>query len=203
MTPNLEQTRAAALGFLRRALRPVDEAAILTFNRTPRVAVGLTHDLGELEDGLDGLIAEDRTSLYDSLVYALQYLSSVKGQRAILLLTDGVDRTSRFNLEQTIECVRRSGITVYTIGLGLSEGPKGEAAKKLARLADESGGRSFLVDNTAQLDGIYARIESELRSQYRLAYQSSNTRPDDAFRAVRVEVAKAGLEARTISGYYP
>lgn len=203
MRERLEETREAALQFLQRTLRPVDQAAVITFNRTPRVAVGLTNDLEELREGLTGLLAEDQTSLYDSLAYGLQYLSGVKGQRAVLLLSDGMDRSSRLTFEQALECARRAGIAVYTIGLGLEEGARGEAGDKLRRMAAETGGRSWFVDSTAELDTVYQQIERELRSQYRISYQSSNNSPQDGFRAVRVEVAQKGMEARTISGYYP
>ncbi len=66
-----------------------------------------------------------------------------------------------------------------------------------------AGGRSFFVRGTDELDGAYQEIQRDLRSRYRVSYQSSNTKPGEAFRAVRVEVAKPGVEARTISGYYP
>jgi Ca-activated chloride channel homolog len=203
MRERLEQTREAALQFLQRTLRPADQAAVITFNRTPRVAVRLTNDMEELREGLTGLLAEDQTSLYDSLAYGLQYLSGVKGQRAVLLLSDGMDRSSRLTFEQSLECARRAGIAVYTVGLGLPEGAKGEAGDKLQRMAAETGGRSYFVESTAELDGVYQQIERELRSQYRISYQSSNNSPKDGFRAVRVEVAQKGMEARTISGYYP
>jgi Ca-activated chloride channel family protein len=203
MRDNLAKTRAAALGFLRRTLRPADQAAVITFNTAPRVAVRLTNDLEELEEGLTGLLAEDQTSLYDSIAYSLQYLSGVKGQRAVLLLSDGMDRTSRLSYEQALEVARRTGIAVYAIGLGLADGGRGEAGKKLAKIAAETGGRSWFAAGTADLDGVYAQIERELRSQYHLAYQSTNNSPDTGFRAVKVQLAAKGLEARTISGYYP
>ncbi|HYN23019.1 MAG TPA: VWA domain-containing protein, partial [Thermoanaerobaculia bacterium] len=97
MREQLEETRGAALQFLKRTLKPLDQAAVITFNRAPRVAVPLTNDLEELQEGLTGLLAEDQTSLYDSLAYGIQYLSGVKGQRAVLLLSDGMDRTSRLS----------------------------------------------------------------------------------------------------------
>lgn len=203
MRDNLAETRAAALGFLRRTLRSTDQAAVITFNRAPRVAVRLTSDLEELEEGLTGLLAEDQTSLYDSIAYALQYLSGVKGQRAVLLLSDGMDRTSRLSYDQTLEVARRTGIAIYAIGLGLEDGGRGEAGKKLSEIAAETGGRSWFVAGTAELDGVYAQIERELRSQYHLAYQSTNNSPDTGFRAVKVQLAGKSLEARTISGYYP
>lgn len=200
MQPRLAAARQAASQFLHRILRAKDQAAVVTFNRVPKVVASLTGDLGILEEGLSGLTAEEETSLYDSLIFSLYYLGGASGQRAVLLLSDGLDRTSRFRYEDALECARRSGIAVYVIGIGL---PRGEASQRLARLASETGGQSFLLKDTGELGNAYEAIETELRSRYRISYQSSNTRPGDAFRAVRVEVGKQGLEARTISGYYP
>ena len=203
MRGQMDATRQAALGFLRHTLRPRDQAGVITFNTSPQVAVPLTNDLSMLEEGLTGLLAEDDTSLYDSLVYALYYLTGARGQRAVLLLSDGIDRSSRYTFEQTVECARRAGITVYTIGLNLPDGPNGEPAHKLKQLAEVTGGQSFLAAGTGELDAVYAAIEKDLRSQYRIAYQSTNTAPDGPFRTVQVKVAQNGLDARTISGYYP
>jgi Ca-activated chloride channel family protein len=200
MRPRLEPSRQAALQFLRRTLRPRDQAAVITFNRSPRVAVGLTSDLAALEGGLSSLTADEDTSLYDSLIFALYYLGGAQGQKAVLLLSDGEDHTSSFRFADALESARRAGIAVYAIGIDL---PKEGASGELARLAAETGGRSFFVRGTEELDAAYREIQRDLRSRYRISYQSSNTRPGDAFRAVRVEVARSGLEARTISGYYP
>jgi Ca-activated chloride channel homolog len=200
MQPRLEPTREAALQFLRRSLRPSDEAAVITFNRAPRVAVGLTGNLAALEEALSSLVAEEETSLYDSLIFSLYYLGGTKGQRAVLLLSDGLDRTSGFRFEDALECARRAGIAVYAIGIGL---PHDSGAQRLARLAQETGGRSFFLRGTDELGRVYQEIERDLRSRYRISYQSSNTQPSEAFRGVRVEMARPGFEARTISGYYP
>jgi Ca-activated chloride channel family protein len=200
MRPRLEPARQAALQFLRRTLRPRDQAAVITFNRSPHVAVGLTGDLQALEDGLSGLMADEETSLYDSLIFSLQYLGGASGQRAVLLLSDGEDHTSTFGFAEALESARRAGIAVYAIGIDL---PKGGPTEQLARLASETGGKSFFLRGTGDLDRAYQEIERDLRSRYRISYQSSNTKASDAFRAVRVELTRPGVEARTISGYYP
>jgi VWFA-related protein len=203
MAPRLESTRQAALEFLHRVLRPQDQAAVITFNTAPRVAVGLTGDLPALEEGLSGLVARDETALYDSVIYSLYYLTGAKGQRAVLVLSDGLDRASDFRYEDALESARRAGIAVYTIGLDLPDGRRGDAARRLSRLAEATGGKSFFVEGAEELAGVYTEIERELRSQYRLVYQSTNSSTAETFRAVRVEVDKPGMEARTISGYYP
>ena len=203
MKEEMESTQQAALGFLRSLLRPQDQAAVIAFNSSPQVMVPLTGDLGELQVGIRKILAEKDTALWDSLAYSLLYLSAARGQRAVLLLTDGEDRASRLVFEQVLEAAQRMGIALYVIGLGVPNGRFGQEAKQLNRLAQVTGGRVFLIKDVEQLPEIYTEIETELRAQYRISYQSSNTGTGDAFRAVQVRLAKGGMEARTISGYYP
>ena len=74
---------------------------------------------------------------------------------------------------------------------------------ELSKLSNVTGGESYFIKDIAELDRIYAAIEEELRSQYLIAYQSSNTSGTGEFRNVELKVAKAGLEVRTLRGYYP
>jgi Ca-activated chloride channel homolog len=203
MEEKMAETRQAALSFLASLLRPQDQAAVIAFNRSPQLTVPLTGNLGELEKGIETILAESDTALYDSLAYSLLYLSAAQGQRAVLLLSDGEDTTSRLTFDQILETARRTGIAVYVIGLGVSGGLLDEPGQRLARLARVTGGNCHFIKNVSELSGVYAQIEKELRAQYKIAYQSSNTGTDDAFRAVQVRLKRDGLEARTISGYYP
>ncbi|MCY3933727.1 MAG: VWA domain-containing protein [Acidobacteria bacterium] len=200
MRASLDITRRAALRFFEQAVSPRDRAAVITFNRFPQLAVRLTNDLRELGSGLAGLTAEGQTALYDSLIFSLYHLAGVTGQRAILLLTDGKDEVSRFSFEETLEYARRAGVTVYAIGLGIDEAG---ARRRLDRLSGQTGGQSYFVRDPELLDEIYANVQRELRSQYMLAYQSSNSRTDDGFRRIEVEVHHPGAQVKTMSGYYP
>lgn len=200
MGPSLEAARQAALTFFRQAVTPRDRAALITFNKFPHLAVKLTNNLQSLGGGLAGLTAEGETALYDSLIFGLYYFAGLKGRRALLVLSDGRDESSRFSFQEALEYARRAGVTVYTIGLGLREG---DARRKLAAIAEETGGRSFFVTDPADLETIYSSIQQELRSQYLIAYQSSNTSEDRDFREVELKVARPGVKVQTISGYYP
>lgn len=200
MEPRLEETKQAALAFFQQILKPKDRAALVTFNDRPALAAKFTNELGALAGGLAGLKAERGTALYDSLIFGLYYFNGIKGQRALLLLSDGKDESSRFKYEDALEYARRAGVTIHAIGLSL---PKGEARTHLGRIAEETGGRAFFIDSPAELKAIYAEIERELRSQYLIAYQSSNTARGNKFREVEVKVNRSDLEAKTIRGYYP
>ena len=72
----------------------------------------------------------------------------------------------------------------------------------LQGLADATGGRCFFIDGTQELDRVYREIESELRTQYLVAYQSPRE-AGERFRLVEVEMANSEHEAKTIPGYFP
>ncbi len=202
METNLAQAKAAALKFFQSAITPKDRGALIVFNDHPLLAVKLTNQLPALAGGLSGLKAERGTSLYDSVVFSLFYFNGVKGQRAILLLSDGKDEGSRFDVEETLDFARRAGIAIYTVGLNIPR-TDSEVRKVLKKLAEETGGRNFFIKESTELEAIYAAIEIELRSRYLLAYQSTNSSRELRFRLVDLELGRSGLDAKTIRGYYP
>ena len=200
MVGTLGEVRKAALSFFEQAIHAKDRAAVITFNSFPNLAVELTNDRSALGSGLAGLVPEGQTALYDSVMFALYYFTGIKGQRAILVLSDGRDESSRFEFSDTLEYARRAGITIYSIGFRLYDYG---ARRKLTQLADETGGRSFYIHDITELEPIYEVIQRELRSQYLIAYQSSNTEDDGEFRAVELKIDRKDLLVKTLSGYYP
>jgi VWFA-related protein len=202
MEPNLDTARNAALEFFEKAIRPRDRGALIVFNDRPQLTVKMTGRLEDLAGGLAGLKAERGTSLYDSVVFALFYFNGIKGQRALVVLSDGKDEGSRFGIQETLDFARRAGVAIYTIGLDIPRS-ENETRKVLKTLAEETGGESFFIKEANELAAIYDGIQQELRSRYLLAYQSTNSARDNRFRTVEVDVKKPGLEAKTLRGYYP
>ena len=203
MEERLQQSVQAAADFFQQVITERDELSIVTFNDRPHLAAPFTRDRIEFAKGLMGLRAERGTALYDSLIFTLYHLNGLPGQRAVLLLSDGVDEHSRYDLDDALEYARRSEAAIYAIGLALPRKAKQNPRKVLEQLATETGGRAFFVERTNQLSAVYDQIALELRSKYFLAYQSSSTQPSDAFRRVEVVVDAKGAKARTIRGYYP
>jgi len=202
MTEELQDAIRGALQFFETVLTPKDRAAVITFNERHDLAVRFTNNIEVLAGGVAGLVAEGETFLYDSLIYGLYYFSGIKGKRAMILLSDGEDVGSHYHFEDALDYARRTGVAIYTIGLGLP-GSQRDIQIKLSRLAEETGGRAFFIDRVGELGHVYGKIEDELRSQYLLAYQSSNTDDGEKFREVEVEVLEDGYEAKTMKGYYP
>ncbi len=202
MIEELDQAEKAALEFFENVMRPQDRAAVLVFNDTWDLKVPLTNRTDELAGGLSGLAAEGETALYDSLVYALYYFSGLSGKRVVVVVTDGEDSSSRYRYQDALEFARRSGVAIYAIGLDLSS-REFEVVSKLRRLAHETGGECYTVGRASELKSIYEKIERELRTQYVLAYQSTESGGDDDYRTIEVKVDRPGLTAKTIPGYYP
>ncbi|HSS75640.1 MAG TPA: VWA domain-containing protein [Thermoanaerobaculia bacterium] len=201
----LDEAVKGALRFFQKVITPKDRASVITFSGQPTLAVRFTNDETVLAGGLAGLKADGNTALYDSIIYSLYYFGGIKGKRAIILLSDGKDEGSHYSFSDALEYARRSGVSIYTVGINLST-QEADVRLKLSRLADETGGRFFFIQKASELERIYDTIQSELRSQYLLAYQSTKERePGDAekFRTVEVKLARPGLEAKTLRGYYP
>jgi VWFA-related protein len=202
MVDRLEQARDAALKFFRQIISPKDRASFITFNQRPTLAAQFTADVDALAGELAGLKAEGGTALYDSIVFSLYYFTGIRGQRALLILSDGQDQSSRYSFDEALQYAQTVGVKIYTIGLDL---PKSDTASRgqLSKLANQTGGRSFFVTDVAELSAIYSAIEEELRSQYLVAYQSTNTSGAGEFRTVEVKLTGRDAEARTLRGYFP
>src|SRR5688572_7851648 len=155
----------------------------------------------EINSGLAKLRPEESTALYDAIVYSLYNFLGIKGQKALILLTDGKDTVSKFTYEQSLEYAQRAAVPIYAIGLGI-RGTELDVKQKLNRLCTETGGSSYYIDNASELTKIYADIQNELRSQYVLGfYPSDDVKPGSKWREVNVQVADGRV--KTIRGYYP
>ena len=187
--------------FFENVLQPKDRAAVVVFSDQPEIKIPLTNDLGRLISGLEDIDAEGETTLYDSVVFGLYYLLGLRGKRALVLLTDGLDSRSEYSFDDMLEFARFSGVAIYPIGIGFSS-REAEAQRVLRMLAVETGGDYFFIDSARELARIYSRIENELRSQYLIGYQSTQSH-DDGFRRVQIEVDRRGLDVKTVPGYYP
>ena len=202
MHERMEVARQAALGFLGRVLRPGDRAFAVTFADEPRILQPISTDLAGLADRIAGLRAYGNTALHDAVATSVYYASALEGQKAIVLVSDGDDSSSQMAFRQVLEYTRRTGVAVYAIGVGIGSFDL-VVRRKLESLAEATGGRALFVGDAAELAAVYEEIGRELRARYLLAYVSDAPGDDAAFRAVEVRVARRGLRARTVPGYYP
>lgn len=202
MEKTLPEVQRVVSGFLKDLLRPKDRAFVVAFSDRPQLLEGFSADFPALERALIALRAAYGTALYDSTVFGLFQFSGVRGRKALILLTDGEDNASRMDYDKTLDYARRSGVTIFTIGIDLPVTKVG-IRSQLTRLARTTGGDAFFLPRGASLDPVVGQINRELRSQYLLAYTSDSEAASDLFRKIALKVKRPGVEVRTLAGYYP
>lgn len=132
---DLELIRRAAQSFIA-ALRPFDRVAILAFKKEPNdplslakveVAAPLTSDRERLQRAIEELSTSDGTPFYDSLarvareIFAEPPREEVRGRRALVALTDGVDSTSEADFAQARAALLQRGIICYFVQINTEE----------------------------------------------------------------------------------
>jgi Ca-activated chloride channel family protein len=202
MIEALPEAQQAAISFIDYSIGPKDRGFTISFDNEPYVLSKLTNRKDKLYRSLAGLRAEGSTALYDAIVYGLYQFTGVKGKKAVVILSDGKDTASKFDYDTLLEYVRKSGIAIYAIGLKIPNAEL-DVKYKLNKLAQITGGQTFMIDSVKNLESVYRQINDELRSQYLLTYYSTNVEAKDKWRKVEVKVEPANLQARTLSGYYP
>lgn len=203
MAPHLRAVAEAALGFARAAIQsPDDRIAVLSFAEETSLDASFTNLPAQVERALAGLRALGGTALYDGVARGFAAFEGLRGAQALLVFTDGRDEGSRFSFEQLVETARRSGVTLFALGLEESFVNR-EDRRALEHLAAETGGTAYFLESLEVLPAIYDAISGELRARYLLAYSSTSGKPAGQLRAVRVEVDRRGAVVRTRSGYYP
>jgi len=204
--PRKQRLDTAALSFVRKS-NPNDETFIVHFDDTARIDRDFTDSIPALEEALAGVKPFGQTAIFDALILALEHMENAKHlKKAILLITDGVDNSSKHTMSEAIEATKRSRVAVYTVGLiSMSGGQKAEDA--LIHIAEASGGHAYFPNDVDEARMYMERVARDLREQYTLGYIPTNK--NGGWRSVRVDVlpppglpATTKLTANYRHGYY-
>ena len=202
MNESLGEAKHAATDFLAAVMTPRDRCFAVGFSGRPSLLMPLTPDAKALESAFRDLPALGNTALHDALVYALYQYRGIRGRKALVVLSDGEDTSSLVPFPDALAFAQRSGVAIYTIGLGIPGTSFGIRAK-LEKLAGETGGRVFFIDKAEELGGVYDEIERELRSQYFVAFTPDPPPQEGERHTIEVEARGGKLQARSARGYTP
>lgn len=104
-----------------------DRVGLLAFRGRPVLLCPLTVDYGFLSQALEGVDIDSapmgETDIGDALVKAMESFEGDEGShRAIVLISDGDDLSG--HVDKAIEQARQKGVTIFTVGLGSTEGAR-------------------------------------------------------------------------------
>jgi VWFA-related protein len=118
-------------------------------------------------------------------------------------LTDGVDNASNRKLEEAIDRAWRSGVMIYSIGIGDRFRFEGVREDILRNISEATGGRAYFPRGSDELLDNFRQIETELRSQYLVAYSPTNPTRDGSFHKIDVQIKdRPGVRIIHRRGYY-
>ena len=200
----IQDARAAVDRFLFGLLDPADEFFLMAFNHKPRPLTGWTRVQEDIRRALEGLRPSGGTAIYDAIFEALPVLDRRARERAaLLIISDGADTASTATLREVRTALLRSDAFVYAIAIDSAD-PKAINARvnaeALRDITSQSGGRTEVVHNSADLYEATARIADELNSQYLIGYTSPKG-ADGTYHSIRVKVAGTDYRVRARNGY--
>jgi Ca-activated chloride channel family protein len=198
-----------------RASKAEDEFFIELFNDRVEIRQELTSDQGLLRRQLEGVVAYGSTALYDAILAGLDHLKKGRhDKKALLVVTDGADNSSKHSVQQVLERARAEGVMIYVVGMFDEVMLAAELTREdqlrvlLSQIAEVTGGRAYFPKSVKQCEQACIAIARDLREQYSLGYYARPKLMDGSWRTVQVQLSlpeelyKNGLTARTRSGYF-
>ena len=118
-------------------------------------------------------------------------------RRAIILLSDGVNTFGQKKLDDAVQAAQRSEAVIYSIGIG-DNFYDGVDKGSLRRVSERTGGRAYFPRDEQELREAFAQIQEEMRSQYLVAYEPTDTRLDGSYRTIEVKVVNPELQKQKV-----
>jgi VWFA-related protein len=217
--PVFDEEKATAERFLETILKPKDLALVMGFDREVTLVQDYTDSARDLKRAVADLQIGGGTSIYDAIYLACgEKLAQEAGRKAIILISDGEDTTSKVKLNEALVSAHKSDAVIYAISNAVSGffsyGPYGGRRGRgrvyggggdigtLKKFSEETGGTTFVVSNQNSFQRIFDQISEELRSQYSLGYVSTNTAKDGKYHQIKIVARGSGYTVKARKGYY-
>jgi VWFA-related protein len=152
----------AASRSLVQALRPEDQASLITFSHRVMAAVPMGHDRAALNEALATLSGDGATALRDAAYLGLSTASDDSSRALMLLFSDGSDTASFLTGEAVVDAAKRSNAVVHTVQF--------RPDPFLGKLTEVTGGRTWSAQSDRQLEELFGRVLDEMRARYLLTY---------------------------------
>ncbi len=205
MDEDMKLARSASIKFLN-TLTDARDITLVDFDTEVRVAKYEQPEFARMVERIRGRKPDGWTAMYDALGVYLDGAEANRGRNILVIYTDGGDNRSVMNLGDLMTLIKASDVTIYAIGfLEHAGSERFEQRMKLQQIAETTGGQAFFPLSMKEIEATYDRVVAQVRSQYSLAYVSSNQRPDGAWRKVDIRLKRRDLKDTRIytrQGYF-
>ena len=184
----VKATRAMVL-----ALRPEDQASLITFSHRVTPVVPMGHDRSPIHDALTSLSGDGATALRDATYLGLATASDDHSRALLLLFSDGFDTASFLTEETVLESAKRSNAIVHAVHF--------RPDAFLKRLAEITGGQNWNAQSDRQLEELFGRVLDEMRARYRLTYSPPGPQKS-GWHQIKVSLKGARGDVLAKQGYF-
>jgi Ca-activated chloride channel family protein len=180
--PFLGALRDAASSALA-ALKSEDQVALFTFSTEAQLSLPFTKDKTKIADQINTFTARGATNINDGIFDAAKYFlaSMPQGRRVVILISDDVGTSAGGEgTRDIITEMTAADATLYNLkipgdnpasmrfAIGLIPG-----LVDIRKVADETGGEIFDVQNMASLDSTFRALIARIKTRYTLGYYTS------------------------------
>jgi Ca-activated chloride channel family protein len=203
MGDNILSARTSVMRFLEQG-DPRDEYFLVGFSDRSKLIQDFTSSSESVQNQVSFANPKGRTALYDAIYLGLEKMSGARNdKKALIVITDGEDNTSRYTFKEVKEFVKESETQIYVIG---ERGELGYGRGVINEIVRLTGGRAFFPHNFKQLDYFVDLIHTELRNQYVLGYIPLSKEFDGEWRKLKIKLnppeGLPKLNVRAREGYF-
>jgi Ca-activated chloride channel homolog len=194
---------------LYRQLNDKDESFLITVSDRPTLRQSLTSNFEELQNALFFTNPNGTTALLDGVYLGLAQIRKARNpRRALIVVSDGGDNNSRYNLGELKKLATESDAQIFAIGLHLNPSTVEErdGPELLDALTRVSGGINYAVTNVNEIAGALAKIGTTMHNQYVLGYYPSVSTQSGKYHRITVQLKLPSylppLHIYARAGYY-
>jgi Ca-activated chloride channel homolog len=210
MKGKMDRARESLRAFIETSHRE-DDFFLVGFNQRANLIAEFS-DGDTLANKLTLIDARGQTALYDASYLGIEKVKQGRhSKRALLLISDGQDNSSRYTYGELRKLLREAGVQIYCIGIVEMGGGAGgtldmQGQAILEEIAQVTGGKAFFPRSAAELEDATTRIALELRHQYSIGYAPTNVSRDGQWHKIKVQVKPPrglpSLKVQHKEGYY-
>jgi Ca-activated chloride channel homolog len=210
MKGKLDRAREALKAFIQTSHND-DDFFLVGFNQRASLLAEFT-DGDTIQNKFTLVDPRGQTALYDAAYLGIEKVKQGRHtKRAILLISDGQDNSSRYTYGELRKLLKEAGVQIYCIGIVELGGGSGgtldlQGQSILEEISQTTGGKAFFPRSAAELEDATTRIALELRHQYSIGYTPTNVKRDGQWHKIKVQVKPPRglpqLKVQHKEGYY-
>ncbi len=210
MKGKIDRAREALKAFIQTSHND-DDFFLVGFNQRANLLAEFT-DGDTITNKFTLVDPRGQTALYDAAYLGIEKVKQGRHtKRAILLISDGQDNSSRYTYGELRKLLKEAGVQIYCIGIVELGGGSGgtldlQGQSILEEIAQTTGGKAFFPRSAAELEDATTRIALELRHQYSIGYTPTNVKRDGQWHKIKVQVKPPRglpqLRVQHREGYY-